>query len=292
MQTQFQPDFAAKKLRNLLREHARRTHIGDSDERSMFAQPMGCRHTAPAQPHDQHVLSANLHQESLSFRPAPSRRKWISRISDITTETDLFVWRASRRAACNALRSSVRLTRVGLRKDFGLPIGYLRAFYAHKLRTSMNLYRLSELQRRQSKQGTDQRCNPEPRDDFRLLPSLQLKVVMKGRHPKNPLSPQLVRSHLQDHRKRLNHKNAADKRQQEFLLDYHCHRGHRSTQRKRSHVAHKNLGGISVIPEKSKAGPNHGSTENCEFSRLRQMFDIEIRRPYGVPGNIRQDGQG
>src|SRR5579884_3047267 len=50
MQTQFQPDFAAKKLRNLLREHARRTHIGDSDERSMFAQPMGCRHTAPASP--------------------------------------------------------------------------------------------------------------------------------------------------------------------------------------------------------------------------------------------------
>ena len=116
----------------------------------------------------------------------------MSRISDTTTERDLRVWRASRRAVCRVLRSSVRLTRVGLRKDFGLPIDYLSAFYAHKLQTSNALYSLPKLQGCQCKQGTNQRSYPEPRNDLRFFPALQLKVVMKRRHPENTLTAELV----------------------------------------------------------------------------------------------------
>jgi hypothetical protein len=55
----------------------------------------------------------------------------------MTIERERRARRAKRLARSSDLRSSVRLTRVGLRKDFGLPIAHLCAFYAHKLSPSM-----------------------------------------------------------------------------------------------------------------------------------------------------------
>ena len=55
-------------------------------------------------------------------------RKWESRISEITSESDRLAWRASRRAVTSVSLLSVKLTRLGLRKDLGLPIGIIAHF--------------------------------------------------------------------------------------------------------------------------------------------------------------------
>ncbi len=55
-------------------------------------------------------------------------RKWESRISETSSESDLLAWRASRRAVTSVSLLSVKLTRLGLRKDLGLPIGIMAHF--------------------------------------------------------------------------------------------------------------------------------------------------------------------
>ena len=47
-------------------------------------------------------------------------------------------------------------------------------------------------------------------------------MVMDGRHLEDALSsPKFVAPHLEDDGKRLNHEDAADEDQQDFLLDQH-----------------------------------------------------------------------
>ena len=55
-------------------------------------------------------------------------RKWESRISETTSESDRLAWRASRLAITSVSLLSVKLTRLGLRKDLGLPIGIIAHF--------------------------------------------------------------------------------------------------------------------------------------------------------------------
>src|SRR5436309_7834159 len=78
---------------------------------------------------------------------------------------------------------------------------------------------LTQLQGRKSEESKDQRENPEPDNDPGLRPPGQLKVMMDRRHLKDALLAQLVRNHLQDHRERFQHKDPADERQQQLLLD-------------------------------------------------------------------------
>ena len=59
-------------------------------------------------------------------------RKWESRISETSSESDLLAWRASRRAVTSVSLLSVKLTRLGLRKDLGLPIRIIAHFMRKK----------------------------------------------------------------------------------------------------------------------------------------------------------------
>src|SRR5579872_131681 len=80
---------------------------------------------------------------------------------------------------------------------------------------------LAQLQGSKRKQCNHQGGDPEANDDFRLRPAHQFEVMMDWGHLENPFLAQLIRTHLQNHRKSLNHKDSADKGQQQFLLDDH-----------------------------------------------------------------------
>lgn len=56
-------------------------------------------------------------------------------------------------------------------------------------------------------------------------------MMVNRRHAEDPFPAQLERAYLQNYRKRLNHKNAADKKQKNFLLDDHGDYTKRSAER-------------------------------------------------------------
>jgi hypothetical protein len=70
-------------------------------------------------------------------------RKWESRISETSSERDRLAWRASRRAVTSVSLLSVKLTRLGLRKDLGLPIGIIAHFMRENSQPSSALVRVS-----------------------------------------------------------------------------------------------------------------------------------------------------
>src|SRR5215471_19076861 len=78
-----------------------------------------------------------------------------------------------------------------------------------------------ELQRAQADDGAYKRQNPEAHDDLRLLPALELVMMVDGRHQKHPFSAYLVRNHLKDDRERFHHEDTADDDQKNFILRHY-----------------------------------------------------------------------
>src|SRR5713101_613244 len=78
---------------------------------------------------------------------------------------------------------------------------------------------LPQLQRRKREQRKDQRSYPKAHDYFRFAPTKQFKMVMNGRHAEDALAAQLEGTYLQNHGKRLDHKDPANKEKQNLLLN-------------------------------------------------------------------------
>src|ERR1700749_4561551 len=97
---------------------------------------------------------------------------------------------------------------------------------------------------------------------------------MDGRHLENSFLAQLVGSDLQDDRERFDDKYAADEGQQELLFDHDRDRADRASKSERAYVAHEDLGGMRVVPEKSDGGADHGAAENGEFADLRHPLEF------------------
>src|SRR5262249_42086681 len=91
---------------------------------------------------------------------------------------------------------------------------------------------LSQLQRRQGEQGEDERRNPKSNDNLRFAPSQQLEMMMNRSHAQNALAAQFERSDLQDYGQCFDHKNPADKEQQNLLLDDDSDRSECAAERK------------------------------------------------------------
>src|SRR6266446_4066105 len=117
---------------------------------------------------------------------------------------------------------------------------------------SVQIVSLPQFQRRQREQREYQCCDPEAHDHFRFAPAHQFEMVMDRRHAKDALAPQLERPHLQNHGERFNHKNPADKKEQNLLLDNYGDGSERSPQRQRAHIAHENFRRVRVVPEETK----------------------------------------
>ena len=86
--------------------------------------------------------------------------------------------------------------------------------------------------------------------------------MVQRRHLKHQLLAHLVGPDLQNYRDRFHHEDAADKRQQQLLLDDYSNCANRAAKSERAHVTHKNLCGVRVVPEEADAGTDHRSTEN------------------------------
>src|ERR1700691_4533992 len=67
-------------------------------------------------------------------------------------------------------------------------------------------------------------------------------MVMQRRHAKNPLARELERANLNDYRKRFENENAANEKQQNFLLDDYGDHADCASERERAYVAHEHFG--------------------------------------------------
>src|SRR5882762_2544606 len=154
---------------------------------------------------------------------------------------------------------------------------------------SAQIVPLPQFQRRQRKQRKNQRSNPKSHNYLRLAPAHQFKMMMDGRHSKNALPPQLERSHLQDHGKRFNHKNSADKKEQNLLLDDHGNGAQRPTERERTNIAHEDLRGVGVVPKETKRSTDKRAAKHGEFADARDVLNLKVGSPARVAAHVRSE---
>jgi hypothetical protein len=118
-------------------------------------------------------------------------------------------------------------------------------------------------------------------------------MMMQGRHFEDALAAaQLVAAYLENHRQSLDDEDSADADQQDLLLDQDCDHAHAAPERQRADVAHENLGGMRVVPEKTQRCAGHGAAEYRQLARARQAHQIQILGELGVAAGVGQHGHG
>src|SRR5579859_7581594 len=117
-------------------------------------------------------------------------------------------------------------------------------------------------------------------------------MVMNRRHTENPLAAQLKRANLQNDRERFDHKNAADEKQQDFLLDDDGDDPKGSAERQRADIAHEDFSGMSVVPEKTERSANQRAAKDRQFADARNVLNVEVSRPARVAADVSEYGQG
>src|SRR5229473_8086904 len=193
--------------------------------------------------------------------------------------------RAAQKSAVAApvLASPTTSTRLP-RNSNGLGISFARHFSQNDS--------LPQLQRSQRKQGEYQRRNPKPHDHFRFAPTKQFEMVVNGRHAENALTAQLERAYLQNHGNGFQHKYTANEKQQNLLLDDDRNHAQRPAQRERTHVSHEDFRGMRVVPQEAERRPYERAAEHGQLADLRDVLDIEVRRPAVVAADVGQHREG
>ena len=116
--------------------------------------------------------------------------------------------------------------------------------------------------------------------------------MVQRSHPENAFPiPQLVAPHLQHHAQCLENKHAANKRQQQLLLDHHRHRPNRPAQRQRSYISHEDLRRMCVVPEKPDTRPHHRPAKHSELTHHRHPLHLQVVRKHGMAAHIGQHRQ-
>src|ERR1700683_3521058 len=115
-------------------------------------------------------------------------------------------------------------------------------------------------------------------------------MVMQRRHAKNALAGELERSHLQNYRKRLQYKNSANRKQQNFLLNDHRNNSDRAANCQRTDIAHKKLRRMRVIPKESKRRAQQRAAKNRELAGIGNVLDIEIFREARIARDVGKHG--
>src|SRR5579863_5816027 len=102
--------------------------------------------------------------------------------------------------------------------------------------------RLPQLQRRKACERQHHRDDPETNDDLRLGPAELLEMMVDRRHLEDALAGELERHHLDDHRHRLEHEQAADHGENDLVLGGHRDGADHAAERQRAGVAHEDRG--------------------------------------------------
>src|SRR6185437_16633894 len=117
-------------------------------------------------------------------------------------------------------------------------------------------------------------------------------MMVDGGHFEDALFAQLVAADLEDDGKRLNHEDAADKGQQQFLADDDGHGSDGSPEGERAYIAHEDFGGMGVIPEEADAGPHHRSAENGDLADHGHSLKFKVVGKDGMSADVGEDGEG
>src|SRR5690349_3024636 len=131
-----------------------------------------------------------------------------------------------------------------------------------------------QLERRQSGQRQHDRDDPEADHDLRLGPAELLEMVMQRRHLEHPLAGETERHHLHDHRHRLEHEQAADDGERDFVLGGDRDRADQAAERERAGVAHEDRGGRRVEPQEPKPGADHRPAQHRELTGAGDEMDL------------------
>ena len=101
---------------------------------------------------------------------------------------------------------------------------------------------------------------------FGSLQPMSSKWWCSGAIRKMRLPVSLNDADLEDDRHGLDHEDAADDDEQEFLLDEDRDRAERAAERERADVAHEDVGGIGVVPEEPEAGADQRAAEDRQLA--------------------------
>src|SRR3972149_1816807 len=100
--------------------------------------------------------------------------------------------------------------------------------------------------------------------------------MMDRCHLKHPLASELKGCHLQYDRDCFYDEDPPYNCEDYLML---CNDGkgtEGTSEPERTHIAHKNISRIRVIPEKAERSTKHGTTENSQFSGAGEIEDLKI----------------
>ena len=112
-------------------------------------------------------------------------------------------------------------------------------------------------------------------------------MMMQGSHAENPLAVRpLEITDLQDDREGLSHEDAAHHNHDEFLLAEKGKKAEGAAKAEGPHIAHENLGGISVEPQEAQACTDERATENCHLAHPGDIGQVQVLRKPGVASDV------
>ena len=114
---------------------------------------------------------------------------------------------------------------------------------------------------------------------------------MDRRHREDAFAGELETQHLKNHRDRFDDEDAADDREQQFLFATDRDDSDHSADRERSGVAHEDLRGMTVEPEKAQAGADERRADHGQLAGERIKRDLQIFRDAKIPGRVGQQAR-
>eukprot|EP01022_Parablepharisma_sp_SALTPOND_P026954 TRINITY_DN652_c1_g3_i1.p2 TRINITY_DN652_c1_g3~~TRINITY_DN652_c1_g3_i1.p2 ORF type:complete len:1102 (+),score=458.93 TRINITY_DN652_c1_g3_i1:51019-54324(+) len=155
----------------------------------------------------------------------------------------------------------------------------------------------AQLQRRQAQQHQHHGDDPESHHHLGFLPALLLVVMVQRRHQQDATAGAetlfriLEIGHLDHHRQRLHHEDAAHDEQHDLLAHDHRDGAQRAAQRQRADVAHEDLRRIGVVPEEGQARAAHGATEDQQLASTGDVRDEQVLGIAGATGQVGEQAQ-
>src|SRR6187431_749725 len=107
-------------------------------------------------------------------------------------------------------------------------------------------------------------------------------MMMNRCHSENTLACEFERSDLQYDRYRFHNEHTAHNEKNNFMAHDNSDQTQRSAQRQCADIAHKNLRGIGVEPEKAKTCTNKRTTKNNQFPGAGHIRKIQIQCKFYV----------
>ena len=127
---------------------------------------------------------------------------------------------------------------------------------------------------------------------FGSLQPMSSKWWCSGAMRKTRLPVSLNDADLEDDRRGLDHEDAADDDEDEFLLDEERDGAERAAERERADVAHEDVGGIRVVPEEPEARADQRAAEDRQLAdQRRHRGSWQVLGEHAMAADVGQRGE-